>query len=236
MQTGRTGDAAGRAVAGIREAARRKGEIIDAAASVFARMGFHGASTRDIADRVSMRQASVYYYFRSKEAALEEVCTAAMGDVLERAQRILAQRRSASVRVVALVRHHLVRMNQRPDYARVFLTQRRFLTGAARERVRRVCDDYERIIVAAIADGVARGEFRRDPSAPDMAMAVLGLCNAALLWHGTVPGMTDDRAVRIVAPLLVDGLRAGAGADVDGAHPATRPVIPGHLFAIGDSR
>lgn len=197
-------------IAGVQEAAQRKREVIDAAAAVFSRMGYPGASLRDIADHVSMRQASIYYYFRSKEAALEEVCLVAMRDVLEAARRVHAQRGSASARLVALIRHHLVRMNETPDHGRVFLTQRTFLRGAARDRIRQITDEYEAICVAVIADGVHRGEFRRDPAPEDMALAVLGLCNAALLWHGSVPGMTDERAIRIVAPLMLDGVRGVA--------------------------
>ena len=52
---------------------RRAPEIIDAAARVFAERGFHGATTQDIADVLGIRQASLYYYFSSKEAALEPV-------------------------------------------------------------------------------------------------------------------------------------------------------------------
>ena len=53
---------------------RRADEIIDAAARVFAERGYHGTSTQAIADVLGMRQASLYYYFPSKEAALELVC------------------------------------------------------------------------------------------------------------------------------------------------------------------
>ena len=53
---------------------RRSAEIIEAAARVFAERGFHGATTQDIADVLGIRQASLYYYFPSKEVALEEVC------------------------------------------------------------------------------------------------------------------------------------------------------------------
>ena len=53
---------------------RRAPQIIEAAARVFAERGFHGATTQDIADVLGIRQASLYYYFSSKEAALELVC------------------------------------------------------------------------------------------------------------------------------------------------------------------
>ena len=46
-------------------------------AAVFAEKGFHGASTQDIANRLGINQAALYYYFPSKEAALEESATTA---------------------------------------------------------------------------------------------------------------------------------------------------------------
>ena len=49
---------------------RRAAEIIEAASRVFAERGFHGATTQDIADVLGIRQASLYYYFPSKEDAL----------------------------------------------------------------------------------------------------------------------------------------------------------------------
>ena len=50
---------------------RRASEVLDAAAKVFARRGYHGAATQDIADVLGIRQASLYYYIPSKEVALE---------------------------------------------------------------------------------------------------------------------------------------------------------------------
>src|ERR1700751_5652411 len=67
---------------------RRSAEITEAAARVFAERGYHGASTQDIADTLGIRQASLYYYFRSKEAALETVCTRGVEDFFKAAQAI----------------------------------------------------------------------------------------------------------------------------------------------------
>ena len=46
-------------------------EVRDAAARSFAEKGYLGASTKDIADRLGIRAASLYYYLPSKDAALE---------------------------------------------------------------------------------------------------------------------------------------------------------------------
>ncbi len=50
----------------------RRGLILEEAAAFFAENGF-SASTRDLADRLGVRQALLYKYFASKEALIEEV-------------------------------------------------------------------------------------------------------------------------------------------------------------------
>ena len=57
----------------------------------FAERGFHGATTQDIADVLGIRQASLYYYFSSKEAALELVCLRGVEGFFEAAKTIAAR-------------------------------------------------------------------------------------------------------------------------------------------------
>jgi AcrR family transcriptional regulator len=45
-------------------------EILDAAAALFAERGYAGTSTRAIAERVGIRQASLYYHFAGKDEIL----------------------------------------------------------------------------------------------------------------------------------------------------------------------
>jgi AcrR family transcriptional regulator len=50
-------------------------EILDAAAELFALQGLAATTTRQIADRVGIRQASLYYYFAGKDDILLELLT-----------------------------------------------------------------------------------------------------------------------------------------------------------------
>ena len=113
-------------------ARKRLSEVTDAAAQVFARLGYHGASTQDIADVLGIRQASLYYYFESKEAALEAVCASGIEDYALRAQEIARSGAAAPQKVARLVVQHLAPMAERLDYTVVFLRERRFLPPAAR--------------------------------------------------------------------------------------------------------
>ncbi|HEY8493155.1 MAG TPA: TetR/AcrR family transcriptional regulator [Myxococcota bacterium] len=66
----------------------RRGEvtaarILDAAEELFAERGYHGASLRDVADRVGLRIPSLYNHFPSKEALYAAVLARGIGPVVE---------------------------------------------------------------------------------------------------------------------------------------------------------
>lgn len=191
---------------------RRNAEIVAAAAKVFARRGYHGASTQDIADVLGIRQASLYYYFDSKEAALEAVCDEGMRDYALRAQRIHRSRDSGAAKLRALVLQHLAPMASKPDFTLVFLRERRFLPALARKRIRALEHRYERLIEKIVRESVASGELRADLDARMATLALLGLANSCALWIGREPGITLQRIAREYGDLLVQAFRDGASA------------------------
>jgi AcrR family transcriptional regulator len=186
---------------------RRASEIIKAAAQVFARRGYYGASTQDIADVLGIRQASLYYYFESKEAALEAVCADGVEDYVLRAQKILRTPAGATEKIAQLVFQHLAPMAERLDFTLVFLRERRFLPEPARKRIRSVELRYERIIQRIIEQGVASGEFRTGLDARMATLALLGLGNSAALWFGRERGATLERITSNYVDLLVRAFR-----------------------------
>src|SRR5437899_12803711 len=95
---------------------RRAPEIIEAAARVFAERGFHGATTQDIANVLGIRQASLYYYFSSKEAALELVCLKGVEGFFEAAKAIAAGGKTAQERLSLLINSHLSPLLDRGDF------------------------------------------------------------------------------------------------------------------------
>jgi AcrR family transcriptional regulator len=188
-------------------ARKRLSEVIDAAAHIFARRGYHGASTQEIADVLGIRQASLYYYFECKEAALEAVCASGVEDYAVRAQEILRASESSSDKVARIVFHHLAPMAERLDYTLVFLRERRFLPKPARRRIRAIELRYERIIQRIIQQGVDSGEFRADLDTRMATLALLGLGNSAALWFGREPGATLERITQSYVDLLVRAFR-----------------------------
>jgi AcrR family transcriptional regulator len=191
---------------------RRADEIIDAAARVFAERGYHGTTTQAIADVLGMRQASLYYYFPSKEAALEEVCARGTDGFVEGAERVMRMDVPPMEKLRLLIASHLAPIQTMPDYVRVFINERRYLPDASRKRVGRKSRRVERFFEQVIQDGVDDGSLRKGTDARLAMLAVLGMCNAVINWREA------DRAKDIggiaygFAEIVAKGLAVAEGA------------------------
>ncbi len=188
---------------------RRAPEIIEAAARVFAERGYHGASTQAIADVLGIRQASLYYYFGSKEEALTLVCMRGVEEFVEHAAAIGAGPGTAAEKVRALVHSHLRPLVDRRDFVLVFLRERHLLPDDSRRRVGRLSRRLERIFQDVLEAGVRSGELRPGLDCRLVTLALLGMCNAAPAWYGKEPGASIERIAAEFARLAIDGLAAG---------------------------
>jgi AcrR family transcriptional regulator len=188
---------------------RRAPEIIDAAARVFAERGFHGASTQDIADVLGIRQASLYYYFASKEAALELVCLRGVEGFFESATAIAKGTGNCANRLSRLIDSHLSPLIDRADYVRVFLNERQHLPAESRRRIGKWSRGLERIFEDVLKEGVRKGEFRSDIDTRLVALALLGMTNWVAGWYGR-EDVTIARISAEFGRLAIEGLRKTA--------------------------
>jgi TetR/AcrR family transcriptional regulator len=87
------------------ERPRRKGEItreriLDAAEEIFAERGFDGATLRDVAARVGLRNPSLYNHFDSKDALYAAVLERGVGPVMRVLSDFVARGETDSAGVV----------------------------------------------------------------------------------------------------------------------------------------
>ena len=68
---------------------RTRQAILDAALALFSERGFFGASLRDIAGAVGVRESALYHYFPSKDALFEALIAADQDTRRERLAAVL---------------------------------------------------------------------------------------------------------------------------------------------------
>jgi len=195
-----------KAVRGIASQRRRQDEIRDAAAEVFAKSGYHGATTLEIAKQLGIQQASLYYYFRSKEIALEAVCMKGAQDFLDVAQQVVAKPNTATEHIRELMVAHIMAIETQPYYVRTFLNESRHLARHYKKAFRKVSRSYESLIEKTVLRGVLAGEFRLNADPRLTTLGILGLCKSVAAWHDKETFRTESTA-DFYATVFLSGLR-----------------------------
>lgn len=186
---------------------RRAPQIYDAAARVFAQRGFHGATTQDIADLLGIRQASLYYYFASKEAALELVCLKGVEGFFESAKAIAKGPGNCANRLSRMIDSHLSPLADRADYIRVFLNERQHLPQERRQKIGKWSQGLEKIFEDVLKEGIRKGEFRSNIDTRIAVLGILGMVNWAPVWFGR-EGATLSHISGEFSRMILQGLAA----------------------------
>ncbi|NIV18380.1 MAG: TetR family transcriptional regulator [Woeseiaceae bacterium] len=150
---------------------------VRAAAAVFADKGFHGASTRDIAERLGIKQGSLYYYFDSKEEALEEVCLYGLSQYVENMEAIAAGDQAFDAKLFAVVTNHLSSYREKSEALKVHNDERLYLPKQRRKRLKELGSHYREQLEEIIERGIAAGALRESIDAHFTAQSVISICN-----------------------------------------------------------
>ncbi len=189
---------------------RRYREILGVAATAFAEKGYLGASIKDIADRLGVRQASLYYYFPSKEATLAAICELGVKDFIENLREILSRQIPIAEKIHAAIANHLMPLRSHPDanYIRVFIRHRHELPGGLRHKVAALARDYQNLIEQLFVDGIASGELRSDLNTQRATLALLGLCNSVIAARALPQSSSIDDFIEDYARIFTYGVLA----------------------------
>jgi AcrR family transcriptional regulator len=159
----------------------RREQAIEAAAYVFARFGYHGAGTRAIADKLGIKAASLYFHFRSKDEALEEVCLVGLEEPLVFLRAACVTESSFERRIHRFLADYCEHLGHKSDYISVFLNERRYLQPEGTARLNAAARQSRRVFDRLFED--ARAEGAMDPA--------ITFRMARLLLIGTLRNITQ---------------------------------------------
>jgi AcrR family transcriptional regulator len=141
-------------------ARERRREILDAAAGVFARLGYGHATLDDVAAQMGVSRGVIYYYFRNKEHLQTELVATASAEASERLEAIIARGDPPDVTLRAALRELATRQFEgMAHYASVVAgsgTERNQNWVTATRSARR---RYRTLIRGIIESGIRAGVF-----------------------------------------------------------------------------
>ncbi|AJE87360.1 transcriptional regulator [Streptomyces albus] len=165
--------------------AARKAQIFEAAATVFARQGYHGSRMDDIVKESGLSKGSLYWYFKSKE----ELATGLVHQMLAaedaHMDTVLTDPRPATEKLEGLVRDFAGELTKKPERAALALE----LLALARTipEIRDCYSTHHEDYIARVSElftGIQRE--RGDRSAQDLPRAQAAARSVASVIDGMV--------------------------------------------------
>jgi TetR/AcrR family transcriptional repressor of mexCD-oprJ operon len=168
--------------------------ILDGAAQIFALQG-EQASMNDVAEAAGVARATVYRYFPNREALLDELTQAAVGDV---AARLAAARIDEVAPEEGITRAMRALVDVGDSF--VLLTRERRRSDPARfER------EFTQPVRQLFERGQASGDVRDDIASARLTDALVGLIVGMLT---SAPPLGKEDMIAAITSLFLDGARA----------------------------
>lgn len=187
----------------------RRNQILEAAMSVFSRLGFHEARMDDIAHEAGLSKGALYLYYKSKDAIIGAILRFMFAGEQRQFGRLRDMQGSAAERILALNNLAVSDIERMPLALPIMVE---FYATAARDHsVRTFLQDFYRefaaVVAAIVQDGINSGEFR-DTNPHDVAIALSALYEGMLVLY-----VFDRQSIHwrhhteAAVRFLLDGLR-----------------------------
>ena len=192
---------------------RKRVEILRAAATVFRRRGYHGASIGQIARALKMAKGNLYYYFRNKEEILYVCHDYSLDVILKELKAVEASTlppdRQMHRLIVSFVHLFIDVLHGTAWTLEVEALSPPLLKKVIAKRDR-IDKGFRRILTAGMRTGVFAD---RDPKL--VAFVIFGAINWIPRWYDPAGPATSHEIAHVFADCLVAGLRTeGALIDV----------------------
>jgi AcrR family transcriptional regulator len=185
-------------------------DILQAAANIFRRQGYHGAKMADIASEVDLTAGSLYHHFPyGKQQLLMEVLNAGLDQITEQAEAIEYDHTlPPEEKLRKLVLTHIVSLTQNTAVAAALVFETRTLLNDrdARESYLHRRDLFENIYRNVIREGINAGVFR----SVDVALFVktmLGAHNWVGVWYREGGRLSGEEIATEISETFLSALR-----------------------------
>jgi AcrR family transcriptional regulator len=186
----------------------RRQRIINAAAEVFSEKGYAESTLAEIAAKADTQAGSLYYYFNSREALVEEVLNFSTERLFERVNDALAalpQSATALDRLVAVIRRQTLSNLDRDRFSVAYQKLHDQVPAEMRERIAWKPRAYARFFQGLIMEAREAGYLRADFDPRLMRLLLIGSMAWITDWYTPSGPCTPDEIADAVVELFLNG-------------------------------
>ena len=203
------GNAAAKSTPGKAELAGPTSELVlDAAAALFGEKGFSETTTRAIAARLNIHQASLYYHISTKEDLLYRISRLTLETVEQHVRRALENHNHPRDRLSALIQAHLQGLFENPNRALASISEYRSLSRAHRRELTGLRGNYSDLLDQEIASAAKAGIVRKDIPVSVLRLALLNYLNWTPRWYHLSGPLPLDELATIYERVFFEGIAA----------------------------
>lgn len=177
-------------------------------AQLFREKGYHGTTTRELAERLEMTRASLYYYVSKKEDLLYGICTEALHHVMDAVRTATDAESDPRERLRALIRAQLISSLTEIDLHATMLLNLHQLTGDQLKEVIALRDEYEALVGGVVRDAQAAGVLRDDLALRNLILVLLNMVNWTLTWYRPGGPLQPEEFARVIGEVYLEGATA----------------------------
>jgi AcrR family transcriptional regulator len=194
--------------------------IVEQARALFAEKGYNGTGVAEIARAAGVTNAGLYHYVSSKEELLYVVLNEALARHLQTLEEIAARGGSAQAKLDGAIDNHLDFVFNQPTAVKVFLAERRFLSGEFEQKYSAQVRRYNALFDRLLQEASTKAGARRDNPKLQRFM-VLGMINWIPEWY-EASGRIKESELRTYIKSVIFERLLGLGAPDGDGHRAKR--------------
>lgn len=175
------------------------------ASQLFAAKGYHAVTLDEIAQRLNIRKASLYYYIKSKEALLEEISDILLARSVGSLDKIPRSHLTPVNKLRQFIINQINTNTNSIDLTAIFYDQASSIDKRFHSRYNKYKKRGETDLQLILQEGVDKGYFVID----DIKMAsflILSACNWIYKWYNPYGRLKPDEIASIYIKILENGL------------------------------
>jgi AcrR family transcriptional regulator len=188
----------------------RKEAIVVAAASLYAKRGFHGVSVADLAQRCQISKSLVYHYYESKEDILYDVMITHVRALDVAAREVVEGDRGAADKLRDLAHRFMKVYVGAADRHKVLLNDLDFVPSARRAEIVSVQRGLIEIVRTLLVE-IEPALKKQNGQSYAAAMLFFGAINWTHTWFNASGPVSADALAEMVVNLTLGGLAKVAG-------------------------